>query len=98
MKEFDIYDYIIIESAILFESGLSKLCDETWYVHVNKRERIRRLQKSRNYSLETCNKLMNFQMNELEYSEKVTFRINNSLEFDKTKKEIDFFLTKTPII
>lgn len=94
MKEYSLYDYIIIESAMLFESGLSKLCDEIWHIYVNKEERIKRLQKSRNYSLETCNTLIDYQMADKEFSEKEIIKIDNSVDFNETKKQIDILLSK----
>ncbi len=43
------YSLIILESAILTESGCDVLCDETWYVYSTRAERARRLSETRGY-------------------------------------------------
>ena len=48
------YDYIFIESAILFESGLDKLCDEIWFVYSEEEIRIERIMRNRNYTRQMC--------------------------------------------
>lgn len=43
---------ILLESAILYESGCEQLCDEIWYVHVPEELRIGRLSSDRGYTEE----------------------------------------------
>lgn len=43
------YSLIILESAILTESGCDVLCDETWYVYSTRAERAKRLSETRGY-------------------------------------------------
>ena len=49
---------IILESAILFETGCDKYCDEIWYVYVPGDIRIERLKESRGYSVQKCEAVM----------------------------------------
>ena len=68
---------IILESAILFETGCEELCDEVWYVWVPEQVRIRRLQESRGYSREKCEAIMAQQMQEEEYRTRCSHMIRN---------------------
>lgn len=68
---------IILESAILFETGCEELCDEVWYVWVPEQVRIRRLQESRGYSREKCEAIMAQQMQEEEYRDRCSHMIRN---------------------
>lgn len=55
------YSLILLESAILTQSGCDKFCDETWYVYTPRAERIERLKSSRNYTDERIKSLMKSQ-------------------------------------
>lgn len=47
----NIYDVVLIESAILFQvEDLVKLCDEVWYIEATQEDRRQRLKRDRNYS------------------------------------------------
>lgn len=50
--------YILLESAILFESGCDRLCQEVWYIHAPYTTRVERLSKSRGYSVEKSRGIM----------------------------------------
>lgn len=52
----------VLETAILFETGCDKLCDEVWGVITEDEIRIRRLMKSRGYSREKAESIMKNQM------------------------------------
>lgn len=43
---------ILLESAIMYETGCDALCDEVWYVSVPEEVRIRRLMEDRGYTRE----------------------------------------------
>lgn len=58
---------VVLESAILFESGCSSLCDEVWYVHVPMVLRRMRLSESRGYSPEKTEAIMQKQLSEQEF-------------------------------
>ena len=44
------FSYYVIESAILFQSGLNEICDEIWYVDADEKIRRERLKTSRGYT------------------------------------------------
>lgn len=83
------YDYIFIESAILFESGLDKLCDEIWFVYSEEEIRIERIMRNRNYTRQMCEELIKKQLSEDEFKEKSTHIIYNNNDFEETKKNIN---------
>lgn len=78
----------VIESAILFESGLDKLCDETWYIYVEESVRRQRLRESRGYSEEKIDSIMSSQMSEKFFREKCNIIIDNSNGAESTFKQI----------
>ncbi|MDO4166285.1 MAG: dephospho-CoA kinase [Eubacteriales bacterium] len=49
---------ILLETAILYETGCDGLCDEVWYVYVPAEERIRRLMRDRGYTEEKSRAIM----------------------------------------
>ena len=83
------YDYIFIESAILFESGLDKLCDEIWFVYSEEEIRIERIMRNRNYTRQMCEELIKKQLSEDEFKKKSTHIIYNNNDFEETKKNIN---------
>ncbi|MBR1743983.1 MAG: dephospho-CoA kinase, partial [Lachnospiraceae bacterium] len=54
--------FLILESAIMFESGCDRLCDEVWYISVSREIRERRLLESRGYSSEKSSSIITKQM------------------------------------
>lgn len=54
----DRYKFYIIESAILFETGLNKLCQENWYIDTDHDIRKERLRASRGYSDEKIESIL----------------------------------------
>lgn len=53
---------IILESAILFESGCDRLCEEIWYLYVPEDIRKARLKEGRGYSDAKSDSIMEKQM------------------------------------
>lgn len=68
---------LILESAILIESGCAPLCDVIWYVHVPEKIRRQRLKESRGYSDEKIDDIMASQMAEEEFFRYATDVIEN---------------------
>lgn len=50
--------YYVIESAILFQSGLHEICDEIWYVDAEEEIRRERLKNSRGYTDEKIDSIL----------------------------------------
>jgi dephospho-CoA kinase len=42
--------YIVVETALMIESGYDNICDEVWYIHTPEEERRNRLKEQRSYS------------------------------------------------
>ncbi len=49
---------ILLETAILYETGCNEFCDEVWYVYVPEEVRIRRLMRERGYTEEKSRAIM----------------------------------------
>lgn len=61
------YDVIMIESALVFESGIDSICDEVWYVHAPEEVRRKRLTESRGYTKEKIDSVLKGQLAEEEF-------------------------------
>lgn len=55
------FSYYVMESAILFQSGLNELCDEIWYVDADEEIRRERLKSSRGYTDEKIDSILSNQ-------------------------------------
>jgi dephospho-CoA kinase len=53
--------YLVIETALMIESGYDFVCDEVWYVHTPEEERRKRLKSERNYSDEKIDSIFESQ-------------------------------------
>ena len=83
---------LIVESAIMFESGCDKLCDEVWYVFVSKKIREKRLQESRGYSEEKTASIIKKQMEEEEYRKRCSREIKNDGTLEALEKSLEKLL------
>ena len=83
---------VVLESAIFFESGCDRFCDEVWYIFADKNVRIGRLVASRGYSKEKCESIIASQMSDDELRARSNAIINNSGKFDSTMRQIDEML------
>ncbi len=76
---------IVLESALLFESGCDRLCDEIWYIFVSEEIRRKRLADSRGYSQEKITAILKRQMTETEFQKRSDVVIRN----DGTPEELE---------
>jgi dephospho-CoA kinase len=53
--------YLVIETALMIESGYDFVCDEVWYVFTPEEERRKRLKRERNYSDEKIDSIFKSQ-------------------------------------
>lgn len=79
----------VIESALLIEAGYRDLCDEFWYVCVDRKMRLERLLSSRDITMEKAALIMDRQKSDAEFRKQCEFVIVNNDNFDLTKKQID---------
>lgn len=81
--------FLVIESAILFESGLDCLCDELWFIYADKEIRIKRLMESRGYSRNKCLMIMDSQLRDEAFFNLCSVSIDNSLSIEYSYRQID---------
>jgi dephospho-CoA kinase len=53
--------YLVVETALMIESGYDFICDEVWYVHTPEEERRNRLIRERNYADEKIDSIFESQ-------------------------------------
>ena len=76
--------YYVIEAALLIEDGYKAICDELWYIYVNKEERIRRLIAGRGGSREKWEQVIGNQSSEEYYKTHCDVIIDNGASVEKT--------------
>lgn len=79
---------LILESAIMFESGCDGFCDEVWYIFVPKEIREQRLMESRGYSKEKSSSIIKKQMEEEEYRCRCKKEIKNDGTLESLEKTL----------
>ncbi len=80
---------VLVEAALLIESGIGKLCDEVWFVYAFKEERIMRIKASRDWSDEKIKNILDNQLTDEEFMQESDFVIENHNGSDSWKKEAD---------
>lgn len=76
--------FYVVESALLIETGYKSVCDEIWFIFLEREERIRRLIAGRGGNREKYEKIMENQMPEEYYMKHCDIMINNGSTFEKT--------------
>lgn len=79
----------ILESALLVEDDYDEICDEVWYIHVDKDIRKNRLIYARGYSEERVDNIIASQMKKKEYMRNCDRVIDNSGVFTETTMQLD---------
>ncbi len=79
---------IVVESALPCDR-YRRMCDEIWFVYVEKDIRIARLRETRGYSLEKCRKIMAEQLSDNEFLRYADHVIDNSAELEVTLRRVD---------
>lgn len=77
LSEWEKEPLIVIETAILFETGCDALCEQVWGVITPREDRIRRLEKSRGYSVKRAEDIMSKQLSDEELAERCDRIIHN---------------------
>lgn len=80
--------YIILETAIMYETGCDKLCDETWYIHVPADIRIKRLSAGRGYTEEKSRAIIAKQKPDSFFIERAVRVIENSGSIKDLENEL----------
>ena len=82
-------DIFIVEAALLIEDKYDEICDELWYIYADEEVRKERLIEGRGYSEKKVREIMANQLSEDEFSSHCDFEIDNSGDFEETKKQLD---------
>ena len=79
---------VVVETALMFESGCDAYCDEGWGIFTDPEIRIDRLSKSRGYSREKSLSIMQKQMSYEELKQKCSHVLFNDEDPDKLWEQI----------
>ena len=61
-RQAGVYDYVIVEAALLIEEHYDEICDELWYVRADPQTRRKRLMADRGYSSEKVDRIFAAQL------------------------------------
>lgn len=84
--------YLLIESALLLETGYEKICDEIWYVTAEDEIRRRRLKASRGYSDEKITAILKNQLPDGIFREKCKKILENNGDIAEISQQIKLLL------
>jgi len=70
--------YVILENAILFETGMDALCDAVLFIKAGEQERIERIQKRDGFSEQAVRDRLKYQNRIIPDREKIKFIVENS--------------------
>lgn len=87
-KKQETINLLIIETALMFETGCDKLCDEVWSVTTDEDIRISRLMRDRGYSEEKAKAIIATQLPDEELIRKSDRSITNNQSVNELKKSI----------
>lgn len=79
---------LILENAILFETGCDVFCDEIWYVAVSADTRKERLHQNRGYSDEKSQAIMESQQSDAFFYQRCDKVIDNNGSLNQLKKNL----------
>lgn len=85
--------YLVLESAILFESGLEQMCDEVWYVKADEAVCRERLKQFRGYTKERMDAVLKKQLTKEKYAALADYTLENNSTRKALKAQIEFLLT-----
>lgn len=83
---------ILLENAILYETGCDAFCDEVWYVSVPEEIRIRRLMSDRGYTEEKSRAMIASQRSELFFRERADRIIDNAGNRQELDKKLEVMM------
>ena len=86
-------DYYVIEAALLIEDGYRSICDELWYIHTEREERINRLISGRGGSREKWEQVIASQSEEAFYRDNCDVVIDNGKNLKNTINMVKVLLS-----
>ena len=93
-------EYVFVEAALLIEEKYDEICDELAGIQIanivaaDEEVRKERLIEGRGYSEKKVREIMANQLSEDEFSSHCDFEIDNSGDFEETKKQLDHRMKK----
>ncbi len=78
----------VIEAALFPGAGYESICEEFWYIYAEESVRRQRLKESRGYSDEKITNMISAQSSEEVFRDLCHRVIDNSGDFERTKKQI----------
>lgn len=84
----------VIEAALLIQDGYRSICDELWYIHVDRELRIERLLLGRGGTREKWESVLLSQPEEAYFRENTDVTLENGGDIRNLEKRIDFELKR----
>ena len=84
--------YLVVETALMIESGYDFICDEVWFVHTPEEERKNRLKMERNYSDEKINSIFESQSKADAFRNRFHKVIENVGDIGKLDQQVELLL------
>ena len=88
--------FFFVEAALLIENGFDKICDELWYIYASEQCRRERLARSRGYSQEKIEAIMQKQLGDAVFRKYCSVVIDNSNTPEESFRQIDHTLEGYP--
>lgn len=89
---------IIVEAALLIEAGMTKMCDEVWYIYADLEERIGRIRADRGWSEEKIKVTLMNQLSDEEFRRNTDFTVtnhdNDKKGLEDAVKRVEFLLNR----
>lgn len=86
--------FMVIETALIIESGLDSVCDVVWYVHATEENRRTRLKINRNYSDEKIDSIFASQSKEEAFFKRYPLVIYNNGDISELEKQVEQLMVK----
>lgn len=83
---------VCLETALLFETGCDRFCDAVWCVLADREIRIQRLMKSRGYSREKAEVIMEAQLSDEEWRKRCDVCIVNDGDYRRLEERLQDLL------
>ncbi len=84
----------VIEAALLIQDGYRSICDELWYIHVDRELRIERLLLGRGGTREKWESVLQSQPKDAYFRENTDVTLENGGDIRDLEKRIDFELRR----
>ena len=79
---------VVIDAAVLIESGWDKLVDKVVVVKVSRKNQIKRLIKSKKYDIKLINKIIKLQLSQEKRLKYADYVIDNNKSLKNIEKQI----------